>query len=116
MHLYIGLGVMKKLSEYYANFIQDDNIFEEFSIPAEHSMVLYTNFNPVSLIQHIFIYIRLPVAMVTRVIFSVVLISIIVTIQLLTTCYSKYMEILFRHITTHQPQLLRMYVSCATYA
>lgn len=32
-------GVMEKLSEYYAHFIQDGNIFKDFSIPAEHSMV-----------------------------------------------------------------------------
>jgi len=30
---------MKKLQEYYSNFVADGNIYTEFSIPAEHAMV-----------------------------------------------------------------------------
>ena len=33
------LGVMKKLFEYYSAFLPKQNIYSEFSIPAEHSMV-----------------------------------------------------------------------------
>jgi len=35
----VNPGVMKKLQEYYSNFVTDGTIYTEFSIPAEHAMV-----------------------------------------------------------------------------
>lgn len=88
---------MKKLQEYYSNFVTDGTIYTEFSVPAEHAMVgLHYGWSHdyghmmVTGQSHDYLC-RSQMTMATSATFSLLPTSTTATILLRTTSSSKFM-------------------------